>query len=107
MCLSSTKIDSFPFRIVQEALSNVKKHSSAINVIIRLVVSHPSILCRIQDDGVGFSVKKTKALHHNKMGLNDIAQRTAMLNGTFELFSLPDQGTKLLIEVPIGQEKNG
>ena len=45
------------YRLIQEALWNIKKHADATNVTIKLVASFPYIILRIEDDGKGFNVK--------------------------------------------------
>jgi signal transduction histidine kinase len=92
------------YRVVQEALSNVKKHADAKQIVIRLVPSFPNIILRIEDDGRGFDVtSRLAATHHEKrLGLVGMKERVALLGGTMKIRSRVGRGTKILIELPCG-----
>lgn len=92
------------YRLVQEALSNVRKHADASHVFIRLVPSFPNIILRIEDDGRGFDVAARLAASHyeKRLGLLGMKERVALLGGTIEIQSRPEQGTKIFIELPFG-----
>ncbi len=95
------------FRIIQEALNNVKRHADAGYVAIRLVASYPDIILRIEDDGKGFDVKERMitALSEKRMGLRSIDERVNLLRGRIRIQSRPMKGTQILIEVPCREEK--
>ncbi|MFO7740447.1 MAG: PAS domain S-box protein, partial [Desulfatiglandaceae bacterium] len=59
------------YRLIQEALTNVRKHADAGQVIVRLVAAHPHIILRIEDNGKGFDVQRRseRALDEKRMGL--------------------------------------
>jgi len=97
------------YRLVQEALSNVKKHADASRASIRLVPSFPNILLRVEDDGMGFDVAARLASAHyeKRLGLLGMKERVALLGGTMEIQSRPGQGTKIFIEVPCGGNYHG
>ena len=91
------------FRIVQEGLSNIRKHSAARNV--RLVVQRTpsaSLLVRLEDDGRGMSAPADLAsLSANKhFGLVGISERVALLGGTMNIESLSGDGMALQVEIP-------
>jgi signal transduction histidine kinase len=90
------------FRLIQEALANVQKHAHAKEVKIRLVASFPSVVLRIEDDGVGFNVSERMeaALCEKRMGLKSMQERVSLMGGTMTLKSLPNKGTRLVIKVP-------
>jgi PAS domain S-box-containing protein len=92
------------YRLVQEALSNVRKHADANRTFIRLVPSFPNIILRVEDDGIGFDVAaRLAAAHYEKrLGLLGMKERVALLGGTMEIQSRPGQGTKIFIELPCG-----
>jgi PAS domain S-box-containing protein len=92
------------YRLVQEALSNVKKHADASRASIRLVPSFPNIILRIEDDGAGFDVAaRLAAAHYEKrLGLVGMKERVILLRGTMKIQSRPGQGTKIFIELPCG-----
>ncbi|MFH1739605.1 MAG: PAS domain S-box protein, partial [bacterium] len=90
------------YRVTQEALNNVKKHAAASHVTIRLAASSTNILLRIEDNGKGFDVQeRTKsALLEKRMGLGSMEERISLLQGRMNIASHPNEGTKVLIEVP-------
>jgi len=91
------------FRVYQEALSNVIKHAHATQVTVRLYRSGSMVRLEIGDNGVGFSVPDSLAQFAatKQFGLLGIMERVDLLNGTFELTSQPDNGTRLCIQVPL------
>jgi PAS domain S-box-containing protein len=104
-CSTNTELNLF--RIVQEALNNVEKHARAQSVRLRVAFAADSILLRIQDDGRGFAtgaswVPKRKG---KGIGLKNMRQRAALLGGTCEVESAPDQGTTITVLVPCGAGK--
>jgi PAS domain S-box-containing protein len=90
------------FRIVQEALNNVEKHARARTVWLRLAITGSSVLLRIQDDGRGFDPLACKALKRRweGIGLTNMRERAALLGGTCEVESVPNQGTTITVRVP-------
>jgi signal transduction histidine kinase len=91
------------YRAVQEALTNVSKHSRARNVTIALKRKRGSIQCSVQDDGVGFDEKAAFSRNGKKgLGLIGIQERLTVLKGTFQVKSQPGHGTKLSFTVPLG-----
>lgn len=90
------------YRLIQEALHNVKKHSGAQGVTIRLVASSPNLLLRIIDDGHGFDVKnwRIKTYKEKRMGLHSMTERVDLLGGTIDIRSHPQKGTAILITIP-------
>jgi PAS domain S-box-containing protein len=90
------------YRLLQEGLSNVKKHSGADFVNIKLVSSHPNIIMRIEDNGKGFNVdrRSEEAVKEKRMGLQGMHERARMLGGRMKIISRPSEGTRVIIEVP-------
>jgi len=95
------------YRVIQEALNNIKKHANAGHVTVRLIASFPSIILRIDDDGKGFEVKNRlmTALNEKRMGLRSIKERVGLLNGKIRIQSRLMEGTKIFIEVPYKEKK--
>ncbi|MCF8107027.1 MAG: PAS domain S-box protein [Desulfohalobiaceae bacterium] len=91
------------YRIVQEALNNVKWHAEADRVFIHLVYVFPELILRINDNGCGFDTHNVEHKEH-KMGLGSIKARTELLGGSFRINSKLLQGTSLVIEVPFSEE---
>jgi len=97
------------YRLIQEGLNNIKKHADASHATIRLVASFPNILLRIEDNGKGFDMKDqlATALNEKRMGLRSMEERVSLLQGKMRIQSYPNQGTRILIEVPYRERKNG
>jgi PAS domain S-box-containing protein len=87
------------YRIVQEQINNILKHSKAKNVAIELSVTSETAVLTIQDDGIGFEPGKTRG----GIGLRNIANRAKFYNGTTEIVSSPGHGTKLDVKIPLEQ----
>ena len=90
------------YRFIQEGLNNVRQHAQAKNVTIKLVSSYPKIILRLEDDGQGFDVieQQSGAFFEKHMGLLNMQERVALLGGSMQIESQPDQGTHILVEVP-------
>ena len=97
------------YRLIQEALNNIRMHAEADHVIVRLVASSPNIILRIEDNGKGFDVERrlAKALKEKRMGLSNMEERVSLLKGTMNIKSQPSKGTRIFIEVPCREIKNG
>jgi PAS domain S-box-containing protein len=97
------------YRLVQEALGNVRKHARARHVAVRLVLAHPDIILRIEDDGRGFDMKRglKAAAGEKRMGLTSMRERVELLAGRMDIRSGPRRGTKIIIQVPYRGKKSG
>ncbi len=92
------------FRLVQEALHNIKKHAEAKSVKVTLHFQKAQVKVSITDDGKGFipeSVEKGK----DHFGLMTMRERTELLSGTFELKSRPGRGTTITALIPITEDE--
>jgi len=85
------------YRIMQEALANVARHSSALKVDVTLSFGENCVTFCIRDDGVGFDLQQP----HNGMGLDSMRERVESLLGDFAIESEPGQGTKVCLTIPI------
>src|SRR5690606_31189859 len=84
------------YRIVQEQINNILKHSKATEAQIELKTIKNRLHLIIKDNGVGFDPrKKSKGI-----GLNNIISRVEMQNGKMEIISAPGSGCLLKIEIP-------
>jgi PAS domain S-box-containing protein len=97
------------YRLIQEALNNIKRHAAANRVIIRVVASSPDIVIRIKDNGKGFDVddRWKRALKEKRMGLQSMVERVRLLNGKISIQSRPSKGTYILIEIPLKERLSG
>jgi PAS domain S-box-containing protein len=86
------------YRIVQEALTNVAKHSGAKAVSIKIACLATALEVAIVDDGCGFDAKAVDVSSH-RLGIQSMRERAAMLGGTVS-FASRRRGTKILVRVP-------
>jgi NarL family two-component system sensor histidine kinase LiaS len=91
-------IEDHLFRIVQELLSNVLRHSNANELEVYLKKSENHYQLRFVDDGDGFDMEEKKS---SGFGLRNIRERIAGLGGNVRIISFPDQGTSIEIRVPL------
>lgn len=87
------------FRIIQEALTNVAKHSGARRVWVSLKISTEWVQVTVRDDGKGFSVAPAAGKASNHLGLQSMRERAAILGGELEISS-SGQGTTVAVSVP-------
>lgn len=89
------------YRVVQEALANVRRHAEAKNVSVRLVESFPKLIVRIKDDGRGFDVaaQKAQASRQRHMGLASMRERVGLFGGTLRIVSAPGKGCLVVAEL--------
>jgi signal transduction histidine kinase len=90
------------FRVVQEALGNVQRHAKATEAAVKIVESHPHIIVRVEDNGVGFDVSSglAAAMEEKRMGLGGMRERIKLLCGNLRVLSSPGQGTRIVAEIP-------
>jgi len=86
------------YRIVQEALTNVVKHSRASRVSITLMRKERSVAAVIEDDGVGFATSEDRG---GGIGLLGMSERVGLLDGRIEVESAKGRGTTIVAEVPL------
>jgi signal transduction histidine kinase len=89
------------FRIVQEALNNIRKHAKASKASINLDFSSEEVKIVIKDNGKGFSVPRMVGAlaGKGKLGLIGMQQRAKFLNGTFKISSESGKGTTVSITI--------
>jgi len=90
-------------RIVQEGLANVRKHSGADMVRILLNQAHDARRVLIEDDGIGMSLTPTEMDNH--FGLSIMQERADSIGATLQLESEPGDGTRIILTLPIMQDK--
>jgi PAS domain S-box-containing protein len=85
-------------RILQEALTNARRHSGARNVEVRLRAESEALVAAVIDDGRGFHSASTRT----GVGLVGMGERVEGLGGKIEVSSRPGEGTKVTVKVPLG-----
>ena len=91
------------YRILQEALTNVARHSGARAVSIRFARLATALEVEVIDDGCGFDAK-TVAVSSHRLGIQSMRERAAMLGGTVG-FSSQGKGTKIRVQVPLSNQE--
>lgn len=91
------------YRIVQEALTNASRHSSAKQITVRIERHPHGVQAVIEDDGIGFDRYK---LRRRGLGLLGMEERVREIGGILEIKSQPGQGTRILIRLPIPETRN-
>lgn len=94
------------FRLVQEAFSNTYKHANASYVSLELAFNQDHVTITITDNGVGFDVEITeqKIAKGNNFGILGMRERLQLLEGTMDIFSKKNVGTKIKMHIPIRSE---
>ncbi len=93
------------FRIIQESLNNVRKHSNATQVKINMENTYNSFNLIVSDNGEGFDKKKIKCYDNPEkgLGIEGMKQRVELLNGKFDIQTALGKGTKIYINIPINE----
>jgi PAS domain S-box-containing protein len=90
------------YRIIQEALTNVARHSGAKAVSIKFARLATALEVAIIDDGCGFDAKAVAVSSH-RLGIHSMRERAAMFGGTISLTS-QRRGTKIVVRVPLANQ---
>jgi signal transduction histidine kinase len=92
-----SELESTVYRLVQEALTNVAKHSRAEHVRLSVVEHDGAIEVSVEDDGVGFDATAS----HQGFGLPGMRERVSMVGGSLELSSTPGAGATIRAVIPV------
>jgi two-component system sensor histidine kinase DegS len=97
------------FRIFQEALSNIRRHSRATQVVVEVTFHPNKINMRISDNGCGFDApgRMETLVSTGKLGLIGMHERARLLGGTLEIQSEPGKGTTVIVDMPIQSSVRG
>ncbi len=95
------------YRMIQEALNNIGKHSGAKHVTVKVENHNGQVSCLVEDDGKGFDVLQviSKNPSEKGLGLATMEERARMLGGTVHLWSEEGKGTQIRFSIPL--EKSG
>jgi nitrate/nitrite-specific signal transduction histidine kinase len=86
-------------RVIQEALTNARRHSGARRISVSLGMEGGDLLAEVSDDGVGMSPEATPGV-----GLDSMRERAALLGGELEIESEEGLGTSVRLRVPLQKE---
>ena len=91
------------YRIVQEALTNIVKHSKCSSVLFEMAVDDGRLGVMVKDDGTGFSLEDVsqRDIEQRGMGLFIMEERAKAIGGRLQIHSEPEQGTKVQVEVEL------
>lgn len=90
------------FRILQESLSNALRHAKANQIDVSFIKRDHIAILTVIDDGIGFDPEQALS---GSYGLANMQERTTEMGGQFKIVSLPKQGTKITVHVPLNREE--
>ncbi len=94
----SPLLEGTMFRIVQEALHNVQRHSEASAAEVELIQENGRLRLMIRDQGIGFDLKSVPT---DRFGLRGMKERARLFGGHTTIRSQPGRGTEILVDLPI------
>lgn len=100
--LIGSKVKTTIFRIVQEQVSNVMKHSEAKNLYLGLEFRDHNLYLAIKDDGKGFHLSENR----NGMGFLNMKSRVAIMDGSINIQSSPGDGCAIEVNIPLAKPEN-
>jgi PAS domain S-box-containing protein len=97
-------LEATVFRVVQEALTNVRRHSRAAKAQVKLLQRGRVLEVTVRDWGIGFD---TSHDYENRFGVEGIRKRAMVVGGRVEIESKLGQGTRVYVEFPLGTSTPG
>lgn len=97
------EVEQSIYRIAQESLENIVRHSEATKVQVFLGVIRNRLRLEIQDNGVGSDLESMD--FENRLGLRGMQERAAEIQGTFDVFSLPEQGMTIQFSIKVPDDQ--
>ncbi|MBI3995034.1 MAG: GAF domain-containing protein [Nitrospirae bacterium] len=91
------------FRMIQESLSNVRKHAHAGKVTVSVRCADSGLRISVEDNGNGFDLRAAKDPAQQHMGLSIMKERAAHLDGTVQISTSPGRGTVVTIDLPLSR----
>jgi two-component system, NarL family, sensor kinase len=94
------------FRIFQESLNNILKHSLASKIIVDMKFQDDTMILDISDNGIGFDVKEKKESKDSSsgVGLKNLYKRAELIGADLSIQSEPGKGTQTVIKLPLNEE---
>jgi two-component system sensor histidine kinase DegS len=89
------------FRLIQEALSNVRKHAEVNEAMVKLEIASHVVTVVVKDDGRGFDVRN--ATGKGRYGLLGIKERVELFGGELNIKSRMGHGTQVIVSIPLGE----
>jgi len=101
ICYLDDQKEIILFRIVQESLNNIVRHSKASLIQVQLHYEVEKLVLSIHDNGIGFNVENLHQKENcHSVGLKNIIKRSSLLNATHKITSTPGKGTTIIIITP-------
>jgi len=97
--ISNKKIETYAYRIIQEAFNNIVKHADAQTVELKISFKPEFLVMDVKDDGKGFDTKNKHLGRGN--GIANIKERISLLGGKFDLSSKSGKGTRIFVKIPM------
>jgi signal transduction histidine kinase len=88
-------------RIVQESLTNIRKHAQAQHAVVRFATIDGHAEIRIEDDGRGFDPSRVARGDWPQFGLQTMRERAESIGGAFVIVSKPNLGTQIIVQIPL------
>lgn len=103
----STEEEGVIFAIIEEAVSNAKKHGKAELVQIKLDIKDNCVVAEVRDNGTGFDVSSVQDTYDQRgsLGLLNMSERARMIGGHCHLSSTAGKGTMVRVEVPLEKHR--
>ena len=98
-----SRIERALYRIIQEGLTNIRRHAEAKHVILGLECDKERVRIYLKDNGRGFNVQAVKndSGKDRGLGLRGMEERVALLGGRINFTSAPNEGTEVIVDVPL------
>jgi signal transduction histidine kinase len=98
-------IETGIFRISQEAIWNIERHSKATEVIVTITLTRAEARLDISDNGIGFTTSPALSSLYTsgKLGLLGMHERAELISGKFDIKTVPNEGTRISVSVPISE----
>jgi PAS domain S-box-containing protein len=100
----SPEISLCLYRVVQESLRNVARHSGAKDAMVKLIASRETVELVVADEGVGFDLHQARG--RGGLGLASMEERIKLLFGTLQIKSQPGSGTELKVHIPLRRDQD-
>jgi len=94
------------FYIIEEAISNARKHAQAENVWVRLRVEDDTFIAEVEDDGQGFDLDAVLADYTSRgsLGMTNMFERAELVGGQLDIQTAPGRGTRVVLTVPLERQ---
>ncbi len=98
-------VETTIFTVLQEAVNNARKHARAGNIWLNLQMKEGFIYASAQDDGAGFDIKAVETNYEKRgsLGMTNMRERAALVNGSVKLESHLGRGTIVALRIPLNE----